>query len=521
MVRLADRLTWAAVGLLGLAFLAAAAASLQWRMVHDSPLFIYNGFLMAEHGWVPYRDFWDVNPPGTQLLHHFYVSVFGTGDRAFRIADLLLLGLTMAATVGALRTIDTRAAVCAACTWGLAYLNYGPRGSFQRDDLVLGFVVIGLWLALARRRQYVLRKAAALGVLFGTAMTLKPPSVLGLPVLVAFLILDEDEGRWRQAPRLVVAAAAGLALPIAVVALYLWTTGAMAAFLEIATRYWPLYTKISGGLATITNPWFNQWSGYRIFGRLGAWLWVGGLGLVVAFGAARLDRDRRRAALLVLALALTYLAYVGVQGKFFGYHWHPFLYFVIAIGSLALLPMAALQGSARHAPAALLFVLLWFRLQPGPDLRQQLAGGPPPPPKGGRPDEMAAYIKEHLRPGETVQPLDWTGGVLHAMLLAKALPATPYLCDSLFYHHVSNDYITDVRTRFLEAMHRARPQLVVEVESEEKPWVRGKDTTRDFNKLRRMLETHYDVAVRRNGYAIYERKATRAALDPAPPSPLR
>src|SRR5689334_10572816 len=103
-------------------------------MVHDSPLFIYNGFLMAEHGWIPYRDFWDVNPPGTQLFHYFYVSVFGTGDLAFRIADLLLLSTTVAATVAALRRIDVRVAWCAALAWGLAYLNYGSRGSFQRDD---------------------------------------------------------------------------------------------------------------------------------------------------------------------------------------------------------------------------------------------------------------------------------------------------------------------------------------------------------------------------------------------------
>jgi hypothetical protein len=128
------------------------------------------------------------------------------------------------------------------------------------------------------------------------------------------------------------------------------------------------------------------------------------------------------------------------------------------------------------------------------------------PPKQGRPDEIAAFLNANLGPDDSVQPLDWTGGVVHGMLLARARPATPYLYDFPFYHHVSHPYVFELRGRFLEALRVARPRYVIEIPGEEKPWLRGIDTSRDFNKLRRFLETNYAVIVTRNDYVIYERR---------------
>ncbi len=490
------------------AFLSfVAAASLEWRMAHDPPLNMYQGFLIDRLGLVPYRDFWDNNPPGSQLLHALVGHVFGYGDRALRRADLLLLGVTVGGTVAALWPMGARAAWCAGVLWGLVYLGRGP--SFQRDDLVILGLSLGGAVAFSARRGPSHARAVLLGLFFGAAATLKPPALVALPVLIAFLATDAPSAPRvaRRMLRLLAWSALGGAIPLLAVTLYLWRSEALSPFLEMAQGYWPLYTRLSGGLATIQSPSFNLYSGYRMFGRLQVWLWPAGLGALIAYWATRSSPRPRRALWALVALALALLGYVGIQGKFFPYHWHPFLYCLVLLMSLSLMELdARLPAAVRVLPPLVLAAFLFHHLPLAGAMRARLEGRPAAPPKGGRVDEIAEFLRANLRPGDTVQPLDWTGGVVHAMLIAEARPATPYLYDFPFYHHVSNPYTFELRGRFLEALRLARPRFVVEVPGDEKPWVRGKDTTRDFNKLRRFLEANYVLRVSRNGYVVYQRR---------------
>jgi hypothetical protein len=496
-------LTATALGCATAFLLYLAAASLDWRMVHDPPLNMYQGFLIDRLGLVPYRDFWDNNPPGSQLFHAFVGRAFGYGDRAVRRADLLLLAATAAATFLALRPIGARAAWCAGVLWGLVYLGTGPN--FQRDDFVILPLSLALALVSGAPRWPLPLRALGLGLLFGGAATIKPPALIALPVLA--YPLAHDAGSPRRVAAALLFIATGVALPLLAVVVYLWRHDALAPFLEMARGYWPLYTRLSGGLGTIQSPAFNLYSGYRVFGRLQWWLVPAAVGVVVAFFATRSSQDQRRRLWVLLALAVALLAYVGVQGKFFPYHWHPFLYCLLLLASLSL---AELDGRVppllRPLPLVLLVAFLVNQLPIARDFREQLQGRLPTTPKDGRPDEIAAFLRGNLAPGDTVQPLDWTGGVVHAMLIAEARPATPYLYDFPFYHHVSAPYTSELRGRFLEALREARPRYVIEVPGEDKPWVKGRDTTRDFNKLRRFLESNYVEAGVRNGYVVYTRR---------------
>jgi hypothetical protein len=448
---------------------------------------LYQGFLIERFGLVPYRDFWDNNPPGTQIFHAFVGRVFGYTDRAIRCFDLGLLALTLAATARALRGLGLHAAWGAAALWGLLYLGKGP--GFQRDDVVT--LLTAGSLAIAVLRVSVPLRAGLIGVCFGLAATIKPPALVALPFLIGYVAVDDDaEGRplVSRLARPFLLAGLGVALPLLAVYLYLWVTGALGPFLEMARDYWPLYTRVSGGRATIQSPAFNLYSGYRMFGRLQIWLLPALAGLLVALHAFK-DEARRRLVVLLGGLALAFLAYVGVQGKFYGYHWHPFHWCLALLAALCLL---------RPLPALALLAFLSWSVRLPADFSA--------PPKQGRPDEIAAFLNANLGPDDSVQPLDWTGGVVHGMLLARARPATPYLYDFPFYHHVSHPYVFELRGRFLEALRVARPRYVIEIPGEEKPWLRGIDTSRDFNKLRRFLETNYAVIVTRNDYVIYERR---------------
>jgi len=85
-----------------------------------------------------------------------------------------------------------------------------------------------------------------------------------------------------------------------------------------------------------------------------------------------------------------------------------------------------------------------------------------------RAEEIVGFLRTRLKPGETVQPLDWTGGVVHGMLAAEA--PLPY---------PDGDY---------------------------EAWLRGRDTSRRFDELSRLIEDGHATAHLGDGYVIYERE---------------
>src|SRR2546430_1427419 len=52
--------------------------------------------------------------------------------------------------------------------------------------------------------------------------------------------------------------------------------------------------------------------------------------------------------------------------------------------------------------------------------------------KDGRVERIVTAMRIYLRPGDTVQPIDWTDGVIHAMLRLEIPSATPFYYDYVF-----------------------------------------------------------------------------------------
>jgi hypothetical protein len=125
------------------------------------------------------------------------------------------------------------------------------------------------------------------------------------------------------------------------------------------------------------------------------------------------------------------------------------------------------------------------------------------PPVAGRVDEIASFLQPRLQPGDTVQPLDWTGGALHAMLLARAVTATPYIYDYHFYHHVDDPFIRRIRARFIARLREQPPKFVIHVLDEPRPL--GPGTSTEFPELQRFLAEKYSIVRTGHGYEILQR----------------
>ena len=508
---------------------AGAIASLPWRLSHDTPILIYLGWLI-EHGQrVPYRDFFDMNLPGTYAIFAVAGRVLGHGDRAFRLLDLGLLAALLGATAMALRPFGARVWTVGGALFALQYLSLGPTHSLQREYLMLVPLALAMWTLSPAARLGPGTRAVLSGVWFGVAATIKPAFLIGLPAVLVYLhalARTDGEGameRRARAPVIPLAVLGALA-PLALMLGALALCRALGPFLDMAFHYWPLYARIGALHQTIDDHERVRdmlWGVWAMGGRRW-WLLPAALGLARVSGAAGRRDPRRAFAWLLGGLMICYALYPAAAGQFWPYHWLPFAYLVCLLGAMCLLdPRAGRWGMplAFVAPLVLAGVFLLKGLPPRP-LYDTLTGHAAPAPLRGRVDAMAAYLRTHTGPGDTVQPLDWTGGAVHAMLLARVPLATPFVYDFHFYHHVSRPYIRALRERFVAALAAARPRVIIWVETD-KPWVSGEDTTRKFPALETFLADHYRIDALGDGYVMLMRTdgAAPGAALPAPVGP--
>ncbi len=505
---------------LALAFAAIACvlavASLRWRMQHDSPIMLYIAFLMDRYGAVPYRDIFDINMPGTYLIYSLLGRSLGYSDLAFRTGDLIYLcGITVV-TWAAMKTFSRGTALAAAALFACYYFSEGPSTSMQREYLLLLPISLLLMLAVSRPAMNERLRWFLLGLLSGLCFLIKPHALVALPVVVVYRACHLRAAA--AAPRRLAVPAllllVGLALPVGGAAVWLSKAGALHPFLDIATQYWPLYGGLSGNHELLKGAEHTQYlagSLATLSGSNHVLLAAGALGFVFALRVTTGKAADRRRVLLLGALAGVFAIYPVFAGMFWPYHWLVCTYFALCLASLVFLPVEGRKilserASSMQYGAIALLVVFGVSSLPRPLVEaahpERVAA-----PKGGRVDAMAGFLARNLRPTDTVQPLDWTGGAVHAMLIARARLATSFIYDFPFYHHVSMPYIAGLRTRFLHELQLSNPRFIVEVTASDKPWPRGADTSADFPPLRLYLQDHYRIAEKDEGmgYVIYER----------------
>jgi hypothetical protein len=506
--------------LIALSALAAVGvvASLGWRMEHDSPIMLYAGFLVKSAGVVPYRDLFDMNAPGTHILNWVIYSVAGSGDLALRVIDLLFLTGISWLTVLIMRPLGRASAWAGAVLFPIAYLQGGVAASLQREVLALLPLAgaVALFLGAGRRPASPRLRYLAVGVLVGMAASVKPQLLLALP---AFFLADGLAPRDGLAGRAVwIRAATGLgriALGVVAVdvslAIWLASVGALGAFISMAVHYWPLYAHLSGEHILYTGSdrfVYLLRSALKGLGQFAVW-YVAATFAVTSLARSGTVSPAVRRLLVVLAgmAGATWLA-TPVAGKFWFYHWLPLIYFSIQLAAVCLAqPVAAIYRRRPWVPVTVMLLVLVVTVSLPFDLRRQSRRGIETA-KRERVDEIAGFLKANLRPGDTVQPLDWTGGAVHAMLIDRARLATSFLYDFHFYHSVSSPYIRALRRRFVGELTRSAPRYVIMVTAD-RPWPTGTDTSQDFPELRQVLQGEYHAVRSAETYTILERNGPR------------
>lgn len=500
-----------ACGVLALGSLVLAAQtllSLRWAIHGDAAALHAITFLIDRHGFVPYRDIFEVSLPLSYWLHLAIGRALGFGDLAFRAADVAFLGALLFVTWRLMRPLGQFVAWAAVLTFGFLYQSFGPLAALQRDFTGLLPAAAAVWLAgRSGRWRYLV-----IGGLFGLAAGIKPHFVIGLPpVLVYALATDGVDGLRNPATRRAVGEAifltgVGLVVSLVPPLLWVWRVGGLPSFISQIANWLPIYNRLSGDLVLMgtADRIIEAYEALQSFGGKAA-LWM-----LVALGAffGLFERSRpapqRRLITLLLVLTFAYVLYEVVAGKFWYYHWLPFYYFAACVGALVLLPLEDRAPAGRQWFAlAALALGLFLTLRPAPDFDRQLRGLPPEPVAGGRAVAMTDFLRRELRPGDTVQPIDGImGGSTTALREAGAVLATPYMLQEQFHHNVSNPYVQGLRRDFIARLEAAPPRFLVLVPRTPDP---AEVDTAPFTELDRFIATRYRIALEGDGFVIYER----------------
>jgi hypothetical protein len=481
-----------------------AGYSTQWPIAHDEAPLFYEAFLMRAEGLVPYRDLFDFQMPGSFVAYSILGFLSGFDSFRIRILDLTILTALLTITFLALRGFGKTPAFAAAIFFGLKYLQGGPSMSLQREYLLLIFVALAVWISM--RDELTLKHRITLGLLFGLAAVIKPHAAIGLIPILLFDIADMVKRLKLTLPTLsplgnaaatsILPAAAGFLVPVSAIIAWLGLTGALTPFISIATNYWPLYSQINGQMEITPGA-------ARMSFLMDQTLHLGGnaLWLIPAAIGGYLNQNKKT--YLLAGLALCYAIYPAFSGQFFPYHYIPFIYFIILLASLTF-TRSIKSSTFNHALLITFYLLLITLLFPSQTFIRQLENKPIVT-STDRAKEISRFLEKNLdvARGDTVQPLDWTGGTLLAMLENRARIATPYVFDFYFYHHVSHPYIQELRTDFMSDLQIASPRFIIEITAIDKPWVTGPDTSRDFPELREFLNKNYSVTINKDDYVIY------------------
>lgn len=491
--------------------------SLRWRMVHDVPQMHYMAFLIDRFNYVPYKDFFVPSLPGTFFFHLFIGKLFGYGDFAIRCVDIAWLLLLSGFTWLILKRFGKYVAWAGIVLFGLSYLQLGQTMCLQRDYIGILPIVVAIYIGTSDIRLKRWFQIFLIGILFGLSAIIKPHSSIGLPIVVVYMSINRfkqlKKGSVRSFISIIfkdgLSTFAGYVIPLFISFCWLWFQGALPYFREMAFTYLRLHLELAGsheiiiGRARISYLLLS----YVKLGGLTIWLVPASLGLYMALFENEGITKAKRFIILLMAMIFAYSIYPVFAGQFWTYHWLPFQYFIVITAGFIFIPFQdqTRATSKRTFQVVVIIVTVFVSLQPLLwSCFREIRGRTLTFPRVERADEIAQYLKSQLKPGDSVQPLDWTGGAHQALLMAEAKLATPYIYDYYFYHHISHPYIQLIRKRFIDALYREKPRFIIDILI--KPRVKGKDTTDEFPALQSFIQDYYQSVKKGDGYIIFERK---------------
>jgi len=232
------------------------------------------------------------------------------------------------------------------------------------------------------------------------------------------------------------------------------------------------------------------------------------IGFYISVFRSGLDRRQKLLIWQFGILSVLFILYVIIAGKFLFYHWIPFAFFIIILGSTCFIkPDPSKKYSLPLETIALISVFFIITLQIcRPQnihyFKDELSG------KATGNDNQyilypdikytADYLSKNLNPGDKALSLDDIGTGIHSMLLARTEMATYYPFEALFSfaerEFPGSEYMHNLHSDYTKRFEAAKPKIVIDFSG-----------AKHFDDLQQILNTNYTPIKLEHGI-IYERK---------------
>lgn len=477
-------------------------------------------------GGVPYRDAWDMKPPGIFYLFWASFALFGRSMLAPRILDLLWT-LATAIAIWSLgrRLLSSWAGIAAGY---LFLVRYVGNRLFWHTTQCDGFASLPLALAaiifLRAEAGRSALLAAICGVFVALAMSLK--FTLGifllLPCIAALLSREEPlRSRLLRCGSYVV----GCCLALGLVAAFMWRAGALHDMVEIVFVWNSKYAALH--VPAPLQRSLLQELGKFLIGVPNAYLFPIGLLALVGLADLGLRKDAGRVRWFIPAWAVALAASVWVQGRYYPYHWLPVLPPLALLAGQGLRTIGFLlhRGATRRAARALsaaglvalvaLLTFAYWRFLNRP-VRHVLGRVPRDVYLRGFDRRLssdfsltadlrvAAWLRDHT---EEETPVFIWGFEPLVYFLADRPPASRFLYTVPLIAEWSPP---EWRQELVRDLRRRRPPYVLVVHNDVTPWMTGswKDSAGElagYPELDRLLDHEYRLCHQIEDFDIWER----------------
>lgn len=498
--------------------------SLWWDSYLDPPMFLYTGFLMEKFNAVPVRDFFSYNMAGTHVIFHWLYVLVGSSDLGMRLVDMTVLAVVLGLMAAILRPLGFRAAWTGPVVFGLYYMVMYEVSFLQRETFALVPLLLAVLIALRGSESRKAWRWFLCGLLCGSMITLKPHLYLCAPVFFLYFLCEgeacavlKDVRCWvRKGLPIAGYFALGTAVPVLWMLGYYYYYGVLGEFLEIAYRFFPLHAAIGSDVNSAVriiapedmplhkvNKFFLHLTREFVHITLAALL---GLAQLILFPDPE-NRPEQKLFRLLPGMLAVYALYPAMSCMFYDHNYIPF--FALACLALPLcLRKTQTAFSRKHRTFSLLLLslLLTGMFYVNPILLRRVHTDPVAE-SAANVRRISIWLKSHLKPGDTVQPIEWAScGIVHAMLIAEAKIATPIIWGEALYHHVTNPFVVRLRENFMARMNEAKPRYVIQ--SDKDYYLPGPDSAESFIELDALLRDQYTKVLESKSFTIWERTAT-------------
>jgi hypothetical protein len=488
----------------------------------DQGIFAYIGWRWLE-GHIPYQDGGvEVKGPGIYLLYAAAFRLFGISLHSARLTDTLWRFLTVATFLALLLAIHRRVTIS---VWigGLFYSimgTYRERLAAQTEsfmDLPLILCFLAAYHALESKDRQQLTWMAASGAACGIASSIKLTGLFPLGALALYLAVELMAQRisLRETTRLVAAWLLGLSAALLPLVIYFAAHGALGDMADIVWTFnrYNAHQSVSRATISVLVAFFigivPNLLNFSLL-HMGALI---GIGIILVE-----ERQQHRTAALIIWWLIAAYVTLGLQGKFFPYHFiilaaplsiasghglgriveraHTFPHHWLAVGLVATL------GTVISLRQADLWQSLIERVRMNEE-KTMVSG------EGDHDYDVdiavATYLSEHTDPDECI--LVWGYEPL-IYFLARRSACTRYIFDyPLTCQYAPESWLSKTRGIFLEEIDALPPAYIAVAHEDINP-VESEDSAQQlsqFPQLAAKVRRDYCLETLIGNFEVYRR----------------